>query len=104
MNRVSRCNGIRMPVNAYSDEAVQLFYELLPAVRAQFIQDCAKPELWQGEVVVSNRVLSSGEVCATLMSWASEAQFIAEPMTWIIDALQDCAERDFFYANEKRWV
>jgi hypothetical protein len=88
-----------MPVNIYSDEAVQLFYELLPAVRAQFIQDCAKPELWQGEVMAGCMVKSDGAVLTMLRSWASEDEFIREPLTWTIDAMQACAEIDWVGYN-----
>ncbi len=102
-NRVSRCNGVSAKLHSYSPEAVKLFDNIVGGLRLVFLREANDPELWQGEVLVGPRVMSDTDVLMTLRSSATEEQFQAEPFTWVQDALQNCAERDWWYANEKRW-
>lgn len=99
-DRVSRCNGIKIPIVEYSAIAKRVFKDILPQLRAQFLIDARDPSLWQGEVLCGRRVMNDGDVLMTLQSWATEEQFMDEPFSWVLDALQDCAERDFLMAEK----
>ncbi len=104
LNRKSRCNGLCVNPNPYSEKELKLLWEVLPSVRRQFLEDCKFPERFQGEVLVGSRTVNDREVELTLRSAATAEQFNREPFTWVYDALQDCAERDWHYAMDKRWL
>jgi hypothetical protein len=104
MGRVSRCNGVSTKPHIYGAQALRIFDELVPVVRMEFAVDAGNPDRFQGEIMLGSRYENDTDVLLTLRSAATEAQFLAEPLTWVYDALQDCAERDWYYKHEKDWA
>jgi len=102
-NRKSRCNGLAALPNLYSKGAEDLFLGLVPDVRTEFRLDVKDPSRFEGEVLYGDRTINDQIVYWTLRSAATEEEFRREPLTWIYDALQACAERDFWYKFEKEY-
>lgn len=102
-NRKTRCGGLSRIPHAWGKGAEDLFYSLVDDVRAEFRQDMQDPSRFEGEVLYGDRTINDQVVLWTLKSAATEEQFRSEPLTWIYDALQDCAERDFWYKFEKEY-
>lgn len=95
--RVSRCNGLTLPLHPYSIFEKNLFDQLVEQVRIEFCADMSDRTNFQGEVYYGDRCRSNDRVFSTIQSAATAEQFKAEPLTWIYDALQNCAERDWWY-------
>ncbi len=95
MNRITRCKGLRTSTFVYRSPALKLALQLIEGMRPQFISDCRKPELWQGEMLAGHWVHDDGHVLCMLVSSATEDEFLSEPLTWITDAFQACAEHDW---------
>lgn len=96
---VSRCDGISQHPYPYSNESHALFMQILQSERLRFLLDSKDPMNFQGEIAIGRNFTNTDMVWWTLRSAANEDQFKAEPFSWVYDALQDCAERDWCDAN-----
>ena len=101
MGRESRCNGHRIGAEEYSTKANKFFEDLLPNARISFEE--INPKDFSSEVALGDRYKDDWCVYQSLISSASERQFLSEPMAWLHDALQDCAGKDFWYSHSKQW-
>jgi len=99
-NRVSRCKGLKLETFEYSASTKALLTAIIHAMRPQFIKDCGKPELWQGEVLAGPWVNDDGHVMCMLASNVDETTLLKEPLTWVVDAMQACAEHDWLAAEK----
>lgn len=103
INHKSRCNGIRLDAPPFSPYAYALFLQIIQSERLRFLMDSKDPKNFEGEVAIGRNFTDTEKVWATLRSATTETCFLLEPYTWTYDALQDCAEKDAWYLNEKKF-
>jgi hypothetical protein len=82
-----------------SEAAFQVFCQHKGKARAEFR---ANPPADGRDYHLGLRFLDDNTVLARIESAiASEAEFLADPYAWCLDALRDCASADHWYTFEK---
>lgn len=115
MNFLNRCNGTRGAAKL-SNAAFKVFCQHSKAARDAFKAALASGELDPlGNFELGLRFLDDNSVLARIESaicdaepllasdvqGGGEAEFLADPQAWILDALRDCARADHHYTHEK---
>lgn len=99
--RIAKSNGTKANPNSYGVMATELFFHLVERVRLDFLEHSKDLSNFQGEIAVGSRVTSNEHILLTLKSNFTEQEFRDNPVESIYDAIQNCAERDWWYAHEK---
>ena len=90
------CNGFKTPRNKFSTDTVLLITELLPDLRREF-------QPLEGRQMIGVRCRDVTSIIARIESATTEQEFLAEPTTWVLAALDDCSSADYWYTYEKDW-
>lgn len=103
--RATRCGGVRLGVVGMDEQAHKFFLELLPNARGEF--ESLDPKWIEGEIHFGPRYHNDHTVWQTLCSIAGERDFYGDhpndAKEWVMDALQACAHRDWWYQHEKEY-
>lgn len=98
INHKTRCSRERKRLDAieFTPETKRLFYKVLQGERFRFLLDSKDPKNFEGEVAIGKNFTDSEKVWRVLNANCEEKDFQNDPMGWTYDALQYCAEMDFF--------
>jgi hypothetical protein len=97
------CNGWKSDRVKFSDVTRQTIIEELSCFRSKFQTDYEKQIGHTGGLDIGYRFNSDDNIIVTIESSVSEDNFLDSPSAWIISALKNCAERDYYYKYEKNW-
>lgn len=100
-----KCNGVKVQAQSYSLIARMIFSTLIMAVRNAYVNESqGAAYAHEFKELFGDRFKDDGLVLWTLQSAAKEAEFLKDPRKWIVAALRDCAQRDYWYTFEKSWT
>lgn len=102
MNFLGRCNGYKTLTPAFSNVAVEKVVDCLPEARLMMLGYFKEKE-HELRLEAGHRFHSDQSVVERIASVATEQEFMAQPMDWVVDALRDCAGADYWYTYEKQW-
>jgi hypothetical protein len=104
MDFKNRCNGYSFAAIKFGEGTVATFKMRLGMNRERFIDYMATPAAKQDDKYdAGSRFFNDMTVLGRIESAASEAEFLADPDAWTLDALRDCASSDYYYNYEKSW-
>lgn len=116
MDFLKRCNGLKIPAAPLSEAAVLVLKRALPRARDLFEAALRSGELdrhgdfhlgqrYRSLYDVQHRIESAIDKEPPIFSGdrvgGGEAEFLADPEAWALDALRDCAAADHWYTFEK---
>lgn len=99
-----RCNGIWTGHRPYTQDAVNVFSSLVDPAREEF-KKYVKENFVKSfrDYAFGTRYHDNRTVLERITSVTSQDEFMSDPINWILDALRDCAEADYYYFVEKSW-
>lgn len=111
MQFLNRCNGTSTKRLRLSSAAMRVYFEHKDKARADFralAEKCGEGRrgfTFDGsDYYFGYRFLDDNAVLGRMESvLKSEAEFLADPYAWCLDALRDCASADHWYRFEKDW-
>jgi hypothetical protein len=116
MDFLNRCNGSHSPKPRLSEAAFKVFCAHKEKARKDFLFLAAEckakrncygdyPFTYEGrDYYLGYRFLDDNTVMDRIESAITdEAEFLANPYAWCLDALRDCAGADHWYTFEKDW-
>lgn len=103
MNFLNRCNGYDLSPRMTTTTR-QVLDQVLPEAREAFRAFASSDLGRAGRYELGYRFDSNDTVERRITSAIeAEAEFLADPRAWALDALRDCAEADHWYTYEKDW-
>lgn len=106
MKFLKRCNGFRSCAPEFSQAARDVFLGLSGRGRLEFyrlVENDSIAALTAGPFEYGSRFSDDDTVWRRITSAATEDEFLAAPLDWVLDALRDCASADHWYTHEKEW-
>lgn len=102
MTFLNRCNGYGTQLLTVA--AQKAIMAVVTHARYVFREETPTAEVGPcGKYEYGHRFWSDRCVCDRIAHVATEAEVLADPLAWALDALRDCAAADYWYEHEKNW-
>lgn len=92
-----KVNGWRSGPNKFSEKTLTLIKSRLPEYREQIISKLPR------NAEAGDRFNTDDRVILRICSAFTEDEFLLYPKENIMDALEECAESDYYYNKDKEW-